>query len=62
MFSSEQRGCLIMGLLLEKDQLYKHLQKKKKKTFLKNNIGNCIGLLPVYVFCSIYPFGGYLEK
>ena len=58
MFSSEQTGCLIMGLLLEKDQAYQHLQKKKKKkkAFSKNNIGNCIGLLHVYVFYSTYPF------
>ena len=28
----------------------------KKKTFSKNNIGNCIGLLHAYVFCSTYPF------
>ena len=61
-FPLNKEVALLWAFYLKKINYTNIYKKKKKKKFLKNNIGNCIGLLPVYVFCSIYPFGGYLEK
>ena len=54
-FPLNKQVALLWVFYLKKTK-HTNIYQKKKKAFSKNNIGNCIGLLHVYVFYSTYPF------